>query len=593
MATRLDPSGARGNLTLETVIGLLEAQRVLSASQVAQIRKSVNPDDDRHPFLQLADLGLRTSGTPGEPLGLEAVTRLVADATGLPYFRIDPLKINVEAVTGLVSQAYATRFRFLPVVVNEQEVTIATAEPFANDWEPEIARVLKRAVRRVLANPRDIERYLREFYGVSRSISGATSKSGLGPRSLVNNFEQLTELGNIGEPDANDRHIVHLVDWLLQYAFEQRASDIHIEPRREQSNIRFRIDGVLHLIHQLPTAVIGAITSRVKSLGRMDVADKRRPQDGRVRTRVPNGQEVELRLSTMPTTFGEKLVMRIFDPDKLAQPFEQLGFTPHDLGLWNEMTSQPHGVMLVTGPTGSGKTTTLYSALKRLARPEINVCTIEDPIEMVEPQFNQMQVQPALDIDFAAGVRTLLRQDPDIIMVGEIRDRETADVAIQAALTGHLVLSTLHTNDAPSAVTRLMDIGVQPFLISATLLGVVAQRLVRTLCPLCKRPGAVLPDAWQALVTPHRAPLPTKVMAPQGCDDCRHTGYRGRVGIYEILRLNEALSQMIKPELHAAQLRHAALKSGMRPLRLAGAIKVSDGLSTLEEVLSVVPAPER
>ena len=386
---------------------------------------------------------------------------------------------------------------------------------------------------------------------------------------------------------------MHLVDWLLQYAFEQRASDIHIEPRREQSNIRFRIDGVLHLIHQLPTTVIGAITSRIKSMGRMDVADKRRPQDGRVRTKVPNGQEVELRLSTMPTTFGEKLVMRIFDPEKVAQPFEQLGFTPHDLGLWNDIVGQPHGVMLVTGPTGSGKTTTLYSALKRLARPEINVCTIEDPIEMVEPQFNQMQVQSALDIDFAAGVRTLLRQDPDIIMIGEVRDRETADVAIQAALTGHLVLSTLHTNDAPSAVTRLMDIGVQPFLISATLLGVVAQRLVRTLCPLCKRPGTVLVDAWQALVAPHRIAVPSTVMAPAGCDECRHTGFRGRAGIYEIMRLEENLSLLIKSDMHTAQLRQAALKAGMRPLRLAGAIKIADGLSTLEEVLSVVPAAAR
>ncbi len=593
MATRLESPAERTAITLDMTIRLLQEQQALTAAQALQVKKSVNPDDDRHPFVQLADLGLRGAGAKREPLSLENITRLVASAAGLGYFRIDPLKINVEAVTALVSQAYATRFQFLPVVVNEQEVTIATGEPFANEWEVEIARVLKRKVVRVLANPRDIERYLREFYGVSRSISGASNKSSLAARSLVNNFEQLTELGAVGEPDANDRHVVHLVDWLLQYAFEQRASDIHIEPRREQSNIRFRIDGVLHLIHQLPTAVIGAIISRVKSLGRMDVADKRRPQDGRVRTKVPNGQEVELRLSTMPTTFGEKLVMRIFDPEKIAQPFEQLGFTPHDLGLWNDIVGQPHGVMLVTGPTGSGKTTTLYSALKRLARPEINVCTIEDPIEMVEPQFNQMQVQPALDIDFASGVRTLLRQDPDIIMVGEVRDRETADVAIQAALSGHLVLSTLHTNDAPSAVTRLMDIGVQPFLISATLLGVVAQRLIRTLCPLCKRPGSVLPDAWQALVSPHRVAVPATVMAPLGCDECRHTGYRGRAGIYEIMRLSEILSQLIKPDMHVAQLRQAALKAGMRPLRLAGAVKIADGLSTLEEVLSVVPAPER
>ena len=592
MATRLDALQTRQTFTLDLCLRLLHKQNVLTVAQVNQVRTSINPDDDRHPVIQIAELGLRSTGPLPEPLTLESITRLIAAATSMPYFRIDPLKINVEAVTALVSQAYATRFQFLPVVVNEREVTVATAEPFANEWEAEISRVLKRKITRVLVNPRDIERYLREFYGVSRSISGAANRSGSTERSLVNNFEQLTELGSVGEPDANDRHIVHLVDWLLQYAFEQRASDIHIEPRREQSNIRFRIDGVLHLIHQLPTSVINAITSRVKSIGRMDVADKRRPQDGRVRTKVPNGEEVELRLSTMPTTFGEKLVMRIFDPEKLAQPFENLGFTAHDLALWNDIVGQPHGVLLVTGPTGSGKTTTLYSALKRLARPEINVCTIEDPIEMVEPQFNQMQVQSALDIDFASGVRTLLRQDPDIIMVGEIRDRETADVAIQAALTGHLVLSTLHTNDAPSAVTRLMDIGVAPYLISATLLGAVAQRLVRTLCPLCKIPGSITADAWEALVAPHRVSLPAKTMAPQGCDECRHTGFRGRAGIYEIMRLNDALSSLIKPEMSTTHLRQAALKQGMRPLRVAGALKVSDGLSTIEEVVSVVPAPE-
>ena len=457
-------------ISVERTVNLLVKQGALSKNQVAQITRATIPDDRRHPFVQIADLGLQTSGNSREPLSLEAVTRLCADACGIPYFRIDPLKTEVEAVTSLLSQAYATRFDFLPVVVNAREVTIATADPFSDEWENEVARVLNRKVVRVLANPKDIERYRREFYGVSLSISGASNKSAQNDASIVSNFEQLTELGKVGEPDANDRHIVHLVDWLLQYAFDQRASDIHIEPRREQSNIRFRIDGVLHLIHQLPTAVIGAITSRIKSLGRMDIADKRRPQDGRVRTKTPAGQEVELRLSTMPTTFGEKLVLRIFDPEKLAQPIENLGFTKHDLTLWNDIVSQPHGVILVTGPTGSGKTTTLYSALKRLARPEINACTIEDPIEMVEPQFNQMQVQPTADIDFARGVRTLLRQDPDVIMIGEIRDLETAEVAIQAALTGHLVLSTLHTNDAPAAITRLMDIGVQPYLIGATLL---------------------------------------------------------------------------------------------------------------------------
>ncbi len=584
---------ASERISLEATLQLLQQAGTLSEAQAARVRTSVSSEDKRHPFIRIAELGLRGAGKDGEALTLEAITRIIATSCGLPYFRIDPLKVDVEAITALVSQAYATRFGFLPVMVNEHEVTIATGEPFANEWEAEVAGILRRKIVRVLANPRDVDRYLREFYGVSRSISGASSKSSEQSSSLVNNFEQLTELGKVGEPDANDRHIVHLVDWLLQYAFEQRASDIHIEPRREQSNIRFRIDGVLHLIHQLPTTVIGAITSRIKSLGRMDVADKRRPQDGRLRTITPAGQEVELRLSTMPTTFGEKLVLRIFDPEKLTQPFENLGFDSEELALWNDIVQQPNGIILVTGPTGSGKTTTLYSALKRLARPEINVCTIEDPIEMVEPLFNQMQVQPTVAIDFASGVRTLLRQDPDIIMIGEIRDRETADVAIQAALTGHLVLSTLHTNDAPSAVTRLVDIGVQPFLIGATLLGVIAQRLVRTLCPHCKQPGTVNVDAWNSLVSPQRVKTPARIMTANGCDECRHTGFRGRQGIYEVMRTSAVLSEMIKPGLQLAALREQAMRQGMRPLRIAGAQKVARGKTTIDEVVSIVPLAER
>ncbi|MGB1884996.1 MAG: GspE/PulE family protein, partial [Gammaproteobacteria bacterium] len=500
-------------LTLDQALEMLAAQGALNRNQIEQVRNSTAAGDDRHPFIRIADLGLRSSTVPPEPLTLEAITRISAASCGMAYYRVDPLKLDVEAITSLVSQAYATRFQFLPVEVAEKQITVATAEPFADEWVDEIGRILQRRIVRVLANPRDIERYLPEFYGVSRSISGASSRSD-DHQNLTNNFEQLTELGSVAEPDANDQHIVHLVDWLLQYAFEQRASDIHIEPRRDQSNVRFRIDGVLHLIHQLPTNVVGAITSRIKSLGRMDVADKRRPQDGRVRTKSPGGLEVELRLSTMPTTFGEKLVMRIFDPEKLTQPFEALGFEDDELTQWNTLVEQPHGIVLVTGPTGSGKTTTLYSALKRLARPEINVCTIEDPIEMVEPNFNQMQVQPNLEIDFASGVRTLLRQDPDIIMIGEIRDKETAEVAIQAALTGHLVLSTLHTNDAPAAVTRLIDIGVPPFLIGATLLGVLAQRLVRTLCPACAENGDIDAQTWLNLVGHDGTPTPKAARLP-------------------------------------------------------------------------------
>ncbi len=259
--------------------------------------------------------------------------------------------------------------------------------------------------------------------------------------------------------------------------------------------MRFRIDGVLHDVYELPAAIMAAVTSRLKILSRLNVAEKRKPQDGRLKTKSPEGDEIELRISTLPTAFGEKMVMRVFDPDVLVRSFEQLGFTKEDHETWNKMTSHPHGIIFVTGPTGSGKTTTLYSTLKQLATSEVNVCTIEDPIEMVEPSFNQMQIQANIDVDFAQGVKAMLRQDPDIIMIGEIRDLQTADMAIQAALTGHLVLSTLHTNDAPSSVTRLIDLGVPPYMISATVLGVMAQRLVRTLCPSCKGPSKTDPQA--------------------------------------------------------------------------------------------------
>ncbi|HET8762721.1 MAG TPA: GspE/PulE family protein, partial [Gemmatimonadales bacterium] len=391
---------------------------------------------------------------------------------------------------------------------------------------------------------------------------------------------------------ADDRHVVHIVDWLLQYAFEQRASDIHLEPRREAGHLRFRIDGVMHKVFELPPPVMTAVTSRIKILARMDVSEKRRPQDGRIKTRSASGREVELRISTMPTAFGEKVVMRIFDPDIVSKSFEQLGFSATEDRAWRAMVERPHGIVLVTGPTGSGKTTTLYSTLKHLATPELNVCTVEDPIEMVSGDFNQMQVQASIDLDFAAGVRTLLRQDPDIIMVGEIRDLETAQMAVQASLIGHLVLSTLHTNDAPSAITRLLDLGVPHYLIQSTLTGVVAQRLVRTLCAHCKEPAAQDSDEWDALTHGWSLPLPERVFEPLGCLECRNTGFMGRTGIYEMLHLSPRLRSLITPQLDLAALAQAALAEGMRPLRISAADQVAQGLTTVKEVLTVIPPIE-
>ncbi len=585
---------SESKLDLVYMLNLLEKDGLIKAQQRVQLA-NINADQSKiqiHPLISVAEQGWQASTKPSYPLSLETLTKWFAEKINQPYLRIDPLKIDVQKITSIVSQAYASKLKILPIEVNETELTIATCEPFITTWESELARIAKLKIKRVIINPRDIDRYLVEFYGISKSIIGAVSEKTDEPIALIQSFEQLVKLGKAGEPDANDQHIVSIVDWLLQFAFEQRASDIHLEPRREKGRIRFRIDSVLHVVHELPVVLMGAITSRLKSLGRMDVTDRRRPQDGRVKTITPSGKEVEMRLSTMPTTFGEKLVIRIFDPEMLVKTYKELGFTQHDQTQLNDMLDNPHGIVLITGPTGSGKTTTLYSALNQISKPEINICTIEDPIEMVEPQFNQMQVQKAIDVDFASGVRTLLRQDPDIIMIGEIRDQETADVAIQAALTGHLVLSSLHTNDAPSAITRLIDIGMQPFLLNATIQGIVAQRLLRTLCVHCKKLVATDKQSWQEFASPNKLKMPPKICKPVGCDECRHTGYMGRAGIYEILTMNSTLRENITPHTELDILRKIALKSGMRPLKVGGAQKIADSLTTLEEVYSVLPQHE-
>ncbi|HET9699494.1 MAG TPA: GspE/PulE family protein [Burkholderiales bacterium] len=561
-------------------MGAEDAERITLDQRVSR--------SGQHPLVVVADYKLRALQPPKKLLHLEALVEWLAGWADMPYLHIDPLKVDFASVTGVVSNAYAARYKILPVAVTSREVTIATAEPHVTQWARELSQILRRDIRLVIANPLDITRYISEFYNLARSVKRAMQERGEVTTS-IGNFEQLVELGRSGKLDANEQHVVSIVDWLWQYAFEQRASDIHLEPRRDLGIVRFRIDGVLHQVYQIPAPVMSAITSRIKLLGRMDVVEKRRPQDGRIKTMTPDGDEVELRLSTLPTAFGEKLVMRIFDPEVLVRDFRELGFSEEDARQWNAMASEPNGIILVTGPTGSGKTTTLYSTLRQLATPEVNVCTIEDPIEMVEPAFNQTQVQHGLGLDFAAGVRTLLRQDPDIIMVGEIRDLETAEMAIQAALTGHLVLSTLHTNDAPSAITRLLDIGVPSYLIQSTLLGILAQRLVRTLCPHCKEKAAVEEAPWNELLAPWKARLPRESYRATGCLECRMTGFRGRIGLYEMLVMSPALRSLVRPDSDLAELRDAAYKAGMKPLRISGAMKVASGLTTIAEVAAVAP----
>lgn len=544
-----------------------------------------------HPLVYLSQQHFDDLAHAGGKLDMPTLLAFLAEETGQSVVEIDPLKIDVPAVADVMSKAFAERHRILAVAVDQEQVTIASAEPLITTWEHDLQQVVRRPIRRALADPREILRHTEEFYAMASSVRGAHGGRGgseLGQR--LTNLESLVELGNRGtEPDANDQHIVSVVDWLLQYAFEQRASDIHIEPRRNVGKVRLRIDGILHQAYELPAVVATAVTSRFKVLARLDVAEKRRPQDGRMKTRTPDGNEVELRLSTMPTAFGEKLVMRIFDPDVLLKSYAQLGLSDHNLARWESMMATGTGIVLVTGPTGSGKTTTLYSTLRRLATPEVNVCTIEDPIEMVEPSFNQLQVNHSIDLDFASGVRTLMRQDPDVIMVGEIRDLETAHMAVQAALTGHLVLSTLHTNDSPGAISRLHELGVPAFLIRATVRGVMSQRLVRRLCEQCKKIGPPDADGWAA-VTGGQLPMPDQLYQPVGCRQCRDTGYHGRLGVYEVLVSDSRVQDTIIEGYSNRDITDAAIASGMTPLRLAGAAKVAAGETTIAEVLRVTPA---
>jgi general secretion pathway protein E len=592
MSTRPPEPPPAGKLDWRQLLGWLRDDGMIERDEADKTMKRFGSTHSvQHPLVRLAAAGLQRKGPAGgaaKTLDIEALTAWLAQRCGMPYLRIDPLKVDVGRVADVMSITYAERRLALPLQVVLTEITVATCEPFDIGWVMEIEAHTRKSIKLVLVSPLELQKYTTEFYTLARSVRSAAKK---GETAAIASFEQLVELGRSNRQlDANDQGVVQVVDWLWQYAFDQRASDIHLEPRRDLSAIRFRIDGVMHTVYQLPPGVMNAMIARIKLLGRMDVIEKRRPLDGRIKTRNPDGDEVEMRLSTLPTAFGEKMVMRIFDPDTTVKTLEGLGFGGHDAKRWQELVGRPNGIILVTGPTGSGKTSTLYSTLRRIATDEVNVCTIEDPIEMIQPAFNQTQVQPALDFSFAEGVRALMRQDPDIIMVGEIRDLETAEMAIQAALTGHLVFSTLHTNDAASAITRLVDLGVAPYLIGATVVGVLAQRLVRTLCADCKQPDPdVTTEALAAFAKPWRLSGQPTPYRPVGCLECRMSGFRGRTGLFELLSVTPAAVSCIQPVPDATRVRQQALQDGMRPLRLAGAMKVAEGLTTLQEVLSATP----
>jgi len=605
----------RGLLHWRALVDWLNQDGVISPEEARRvIARCSQAESAQHPLVRLAAVAMARA-SDGKPLDIESLTEWLAGRCGLEYLRIDPLKVDVAKVADTMSSAYAERHRVLPVQVTPTEVVVATAEPFVTDWLDEVQRQSRRTVRRVLASPQELHRFTAEFFALAKSVRAAQRAGGSAGAA---SFEQLVELGKSNKQlDANDQGVVQVVDWLWTYAFDQRASDIHLEPRREQGVIRFRIDGVLHPVYQMPMGVLNAMIARIKLLGRMDVVEKRRPQDGRIKTRkyrtptlaadaaalppggaqppwggpaAAGGDEIEMRLSTLPTAFGEKMVMRIFDPDTAVKDLDALGFSQHDAQRWEALVKRPSGIVLVTGPTGSGKTTTLYSTLKRLATEEVNVSTVEDPIEMIEPAFNQTQVQQQLDFGFAEGLRALMRQDPDIIMVGEIRDLATAEMAIQAALTGHLVFSTLHTNDAPSAVTRLLELGVQPYLVNATLLGVLAQRLVRTLCRQCREADeGASRDPLDAIIRPWKIAGAYQPYRAVGCIDCRMTGFLGRMGLYELLTVTPEFKEKVNQSPDIDSLRRQAVADGMRPLRLAGVLRVAEGLTTLEEVLTATP----
>lgn len=588
-----------GGLDAATLLDVLENNKLLTPQQCYEVHKLA---DRRRAVLEKqrqVDLGedapapsaaevigsFQLVSPQGVAVSEERIQQALAQSAELRYVRIDSLKLDAKLITTAVSKAYARRNCALPLGREAGRLVVAVDSPFARDVAESLAGRDGQPVELVLGVRGDILRAIEDVFGFRATLKSAAADLGEG---LIDfgNFEQLVRLGQAGKTmEGDDKHVVHAVDFLLGYALDQGASDIHLEPKREQAQVRLRIDGVLHTVHHIPRIVHNAVMSRIKTLGRLDIAEKRRPQDGRIKLEH-GGREVELRLSTLPTAFGEKLVLRIFDPEILVQDLAGLGLFPRDLQLVQKMIQRPHGLVLVCGPTGSGKTTTLYSCLKSIASPALNITTIEDPIEMVLEEFNQTAVQPKVGLTFAGALRTLLRQDPDVIMVGEIRDPETAQNAIQAAMTGHLVLSTVHTNDAPGAVARLFDLGVQPYLLGSTLLGVISQRLLRTVCLNCRRQEELSPEQAAALGLELRGER-FGVWRGTGCAVCRDTGLKGRTGVYEVMTVGEKLRRLVVEQADSGRLSRQAQEDGMTTLRDAAVKKLALGLTSFDEVLRV------
>ncbi len=593
---------SQATYSVEWLLDVLERNQIIDAEQRkgveaqqrdqrARVVKAVvgagNLPAGAHYTVSPAELiaSFKLADQRGGELDEDKLAQVIAAKSQLGYKKIDPLDLDMGLITRTLSRPFALRHVVLPLAEGNGELTIAVDNPFDVEVIENLRRIYPGKLKRVVASKRDILKAITEIYGFRKSVESAARESQ--GHSGGGDFEQLVKLRNVGEIEGTDQPVVNAVDFLFRYAFDQRASDIHIEPRKGDSQVRLRIDGVLHNVHTIPKRVHPAIASRLKTIARMDIAEKRRPQDGRIKT-VLADKEVELRVSCIPVAFGEKVVIRIFDPGVLLQELPDLGFEPEDQQAFEKWIAEPHGLVLITGPTGSGKTTTLYTTLRRLAGDDVNVTTVEDPIEMVTDAFNQMQAQPKIGVDFASAMRSILRQDPDIIMIGEIRDGETAQMAVEAALTGHLVFSTLHTNDTVGAVTRLVDLGVEPFLISSTLVGVMAQRLLRRICPHCKAPAALSGDELLILGIPEseRAAY-SGVCEGSGCVHCRGTGYYGRVGIFEMLSATKDLTSALQAGAPEEQLRDKAVAGGMRPLRDSALERLRTGVTTFDELVRV------
>jgi len=546
---------------------------------------------DISPAQIVASLNFKMPDSPGKMLTEDTVMEAMASHVRVEYRKIDPLKIDQKLIAGTLSRPFARKHSVLPLEVSEGVLTVAVSSPDDTVLLDEIARATSMKIRPVLSSKTDIQKVVTEIYGFNTSVKAAEAQMTQGVD--LGNLEQYVKLKKTDEIEADDRHIVNAVEYILRYAFDQRASDIHIEPKRESSLIRFRIDGILHGIYTVPKVVHTAMVSRIKTISRLDIAERRRPQDGRFKTAFAD-KEVEIRVSTLPVAFGEKLVLRIFDPELMIHDLTELGFFDDELKRWTGFITQPYGLILVTGPTGSGKTTTLYSTLQAIHNSEVNITTIEDPIEMVIENLNQIAIQPKIGITFASALRHVLRQDPDIIMVGEIRDTETAQYAIQAAMTGHLVFSTLHTNDTASSVTRLFDLGIEPFQVASTLLGALAQRLVRKVCPECREETTLSQDDMTLLglrFAPDES-RKLKVYSGRGCALCRNTGLYGRTGIFEVLEINDKIRKIITQKEPAREIEKAAAADGMLTLRDLAVKKLARGVTSLQEVIRVTSQEE-